>query len=104
MQGRIYVEIGLPCSVGLASNKLVAKVACETGKPKGFVTVHPGEEAAFLAPLELRILPGIGPKTAKKLLRAFGSVKGVRGATPEDLEALVGPAAAAKITAFYRRP
>ena len=39
MQGRIRVEMGLPCSVGLASNKIVAKVACETGKPRGFVMV-----------------------------------------------------------------
>jgi DNA polymerase-4 len=67
MQGRIRIDLGLPCSVGLASNKMVAKVACETGKPAGFVVVHAGDEAAFLAELPVRDLPGIGPRSAERL-------------------------------------
>lgn len=70
MQGRIRVDVGLPCSVGLAANKMVAKVACETGKPKGFVLVPAGAEAAFLAGLEVRMLPGIGPKSTQRLQAA----------------------------------
>ncbi|MBT17769.1 MAG: DNA polymerase IV [Dehalococcoidia bacterium] len=67
IQGRILVELGLNCSIGLASNKLIAKVACETGKPKGFVVVKPGNEQQFLAPLDISSLPGIGPRSSVKL-------------------------------------
>ena len=67
MQGRIRVECGLPSSVGLAPSKLVAKVACESGKPQGFAVVRAGEEAAFLAPLAVERLPGIGPRSAQRL-------------------------------------
>ncbi|HIP73008.1 MAG TPA: DNA polymerase IV [Anaerolineae bacterium] len=59
----------LPCSVGLATSKLVAKVASDHDKPDGFTIVPPGSEAAFLAPLSTRALWGIGPKTAEKLAR-----------------------------------
>ncbi|MEX2599811.1 MAG: DNA polymerase IV [Dehalococcoidia bacterium] len=67
MRARVRLEVGLPCSIGLASSKMVAKVACETGKPNGFVAVAPGQEAAFLAELDISALPGIGPRTAMRL-------------------------------------
>jgi DNA polymerase IV len=54
---------GLPCSAGLASTRLVAKVASEQAKPQGLVWVPPGMEAAFLAPLDVRKIPGIGKVT-----------------------------------------
>jgi DNA polymerase-4 len=57
----------LPCSVGLATNKLVAKVASDHGKPDGFTVVLPGAEAAFLATKPARALWGIGPRTAERL-------------------------------------
>ena len=57
----------LTVSVGVGTNKLVAKVASDLRKPDGLVIVEPGEEAAFLAPLEIRRLWGIGPKTAERL-------------------------------------
>jgi DNA polymerase-4 len=57
----------LPCSVGLASSKLVAKVASDHDKPEGFTVVPPGTEAGFLAPLPTRAIWGIGPRTAEKL-------------------------------------
>ncbi len=60
-------ETGLPASVGLATTKLVAKVASDHDKPEGFTVVPPGTEAAFLAPLPTRAIWGIGPKTAEKL-------------------------------------
>jgi DNA polymerase-4 len=67
----IRVEVkektGLPASVGLATAKLVAKVASDFGKPEGFTIVSPGTEAAFLAPLPTRAIWGIGPKTAERL-------------------------------------
>ncbi len=57
----------LTVSVGVATTKLVAKVASDLRKPDGLVVVEPGQEAAFLAPLEIRRLWGIGPKTAERL-------------------------------------
>jgi nucleotidyltransferase/DNA polymerase involved in DNA repair len=58
---------GLTVSVGVATTKLVAKVGSDLRKPDGLVVVEPGQEAAFLAPLEIRRLWGIGPKTAERL-------------------------------------
>ena len=65
----VKTESNLPCSVGLASSKLVAKVASDHDKPEGFTVVRPGEEAAFLAPLPTRAIWGIGPRTAEKLAK-----------------------------------
>jgi DNA polymerase-4 len=64
---RVKQETQLPASVGLATNKLVAKVASDQGKPEGCMIVLPGEEAAFLAPLPVRVIWGIGPRTADRL-------------------------------------
>jgi nucleotidyltransferase/DNA polymerase involved in DNA repair len=57
----------LPCSVGLATSKLVAKVASDHEKPEGLTVVAPGQEASFLSTLSTRVLWGIGPRTAEKL-------------------------------------
>ena len=92
LQGRVRDEIGLPCSVGLASNKMVAKVACETGKPNGFVIVLPGNEAGFLAGLPVRQLPGIGPRSAERLnAQGFETLGQVASAPLHRLTALMGP-------------
>ena len=75
LQSTMRGELGLPCSLGVAANKLVAKVATEVGKaanrtgtyPNAITVVPPGEEAAFLAPLPVEMLWGVGPKTAVRL-------------------------------------
>jgi DNA polymerase-4 len=67
LQRRIRQEIGLSASLGVAANKLVAKVASDRDKPGGLTVVRPGEEAEFLAPLPVRVLWGVGPVTAEKL-------------------------------------
>jgi DNA polymerase-4 len=82
LQSRIREELQLPCSLGIASNKMVAKIATEVGKslalreikakgevkPPNALTVVPfGEEAAFLAPLPADMLWGVGPKTSARL-------------------------------------
>lgn len=75
LQAGIRDELGLPCSIGIASNKLVAKIATEVVKkaatgdspPFGLTVVPPGEEADFLAPLPADMLWGVGPKTAARL-------------------------------------
>lgn len=58
---------GLPASVGLATSKLVAKVASDYDKPEGCTLVLPGQERAFLSPLSVRVIWGIGPRTAERL-------------------------------------
>jgi DNA polymerase IV len=58
---------GLPCSIGLGATRLVAKVASDQAKPHGLVWVAPGSEAAFLAPLAVRRIPGIGKVTEAAL-------------------------------------
>ncbi|HZU82692.1 MAG TPA: DNA polymerase IV [Polyangiaceae bacterium] len=63
-------ELGLPASAGIATSKSLAKVACTLAKPRGVRFVRPGEEEAFLAPLPVRKLPGIGPVSEAKLARA----------------------------------
>lgn len=60
-------ELRATASVGVAANRLVAKVASDLEKPDGLVVVKPGGEAAFLAPMPVEKLPGVGPKTAKAL-------------------------------------
>ncbi len=55
---------GLTCSIGIAQNKLVAKIASDYKKPDGLTVVPPGKVWDFLAPLNVRKIPGIGPKTA----------------------------------------
>ncbi len=92
MQGRIRLDLGLPASVGLASNKLVAKVACETGKPQGFIVVRRGEESAFLAGLEVRALPGIGPQSAQRLRNSgFETLGQVANAPLQTIMNVLGP-------------
>jgi DNA polymerase IV len=70
LQGRILAELKIPVSMGIASNKLVAQIASKLCKPRGFVVVRPGEEAAFMMPLPLGRLPGIGAKTEAALSHA----------------------------------
>ncbi len=75
---KVYIHTGLPISLGVATNRLVAKIASGLAKPDGYLIVPPGEEAAFLAPLPLGKMPGIGPVTERMLtergLRTLGDV------------------------------
>jgi DNA polymerase-4 len=67
LQAQIKEEVRLSASLGVATNKLVAKVASDHDKPGGLTVVRPGEEEAFLSPLPVRVLWGVGPVTAEKL-------------------------------------
>lgn len=58
---------GLNCSIGIATSRLVAKVASDQAKPNGILWILPGQEAAFLAPLDVRKIPGVGKVTEKNL-------------------------------------
>jgi DNA polymerase-4 len=63
----IHTEIGLTASVGVATSKLVAKIAGASHKPDGLALVQPGTEADFLAPLPIGVIPGLGPRTEDRL-------------------------------------
>jgi len=80
-------ELQLTASVGVASTKLVAKIASDLRKPDGLVVVPPGGEAAFLAPLPISRLWGVGPQTAAAL-HDFG-VTTIGDLAALDREALV---------------
>jgi DNA polymerase-4 len=68
LKARVNDATGLVVSVGIASNKLVAKIACRLGKPDGLRVVAPGDEAKALDPLPIRYLWGIGPVLGDKLI------------------------------------
>ncbi len=78
-------ELGLPSSAGIATSKSTAKVACTLAKPHGVRLVASGEEEAFLAPLGVRKLPGIGPVSEEKLLRAGIRTLGELACAPDEL-------------------
>jgi DNA polymerase-4 len=71
VQAAVRGSTSLTCSLGVASCKVVAKVASDRRKPGGLTVVPPGREAAFLAPFDVRKLPGVGPK-AEARMRAAG--------------------------------
>lgn len=99
LQARISGQLGLPCSLGVATNKLVAKIANDFGKsqaqtgapPNAITVVAAGQEAAFLAPLPAQALWGVGPKTATRLAELGIHTIGDIAARPEaELARLFG--------------
>jgi DNA polymerase IV len=89
LQHEIFERLHLPCSLGVATNKLLAKTATDVGKgrhreatpPQSIEVVPPGQEAAYLAPLPARVLWGVGPKTAARLaelgVHTIGEIAGL---------------------------
>jgi DNA polymerase-4 len=101
IRSRVTDELGLSCSVGVASTKVVAKLASEAAKPTaspsgitagaGVVVVAPGDELAFLHPLPIEALWGVGPVTSERLRRLGVNTVGHLAATPIDvLESVLG--------------
>lgn len=84
-QRQLNTEPGLPSSWGVAANKLVAKIASDRGKPQGLMAVPPGEEAAFLAPLPVEELWGVGPVTGARLRRMGAATIGALAELDPDL-------------------
>jgi DNA polymerase IV len=64
---RVKAETQLNCSIGIATSRLVAKVTSDQAKPNGIMWILPGSEAAFLSPLDVRKIPGVGKVTEKNL-------------------------------------
>jgi len=91
LRDRVLKESGLPVSYGLASNKMVSKVATGEVKPNGQIEIPFGEEKNFLAPLSVGKLPGIGKETAYKLCRrGVESIRTLSEIPVEMMETLLG--------------
>jgi DNA polymerase-4 len=90
VQTSVRGATSLTCSLGVAPCKVVAKVGSDARKPGGLVVVVPGQEAGFLAPLDVRKLPGVGPK-AEERLHASGvdTVGALAGLSDDDLRRLL---------------
>ena len=93
LRERVRVDAGLPITVGIARTKFLAKVASQEAKPDGLLLVEPDRELAFLHPLPVRRLWGVGAKTAEKLrLPGIHTVADVAELSETSLGAMVGPA------------
>ncbi len=103
LRRRVRAEVGLPISVGIARTKFLAKVASAVSKPDGLLVVEPEREEAFLLPLPVERLWGVGAVTADKLhrlgIRTVGQLAELEAATAERL---LGKAAGAHLHALAR--
>jgi len=87
LRERVRAETGLTISIGVAQNKSLAKLASDYCKPDGLYVVRPGAEEAFLAPLPVGKLSGVGPHTRERLERlGIATVSQLAQASPRDLE------------------
>jgi len=92
LRARIAAEVGLPASAGIAEVKLVAKIASDMAKPDGQVEVPPGGGDAFLAPLPVSRLWGVGPKSARELaMMGLETCADVAARDPDALARKLGP-------------
>ncbi len=86
VQAVVRARTRLSCSLGVATSKVVAKVASDRHKPGGLTVVRPGREAAFLAPFPIRILPGVGPRAEERLVRlGIETIGDIAALTDDDL-------------------
>lgn len=91
IKAQILGQEGLTASVGIGPNKLVAKIASDFQKPDGLTVVRPEEVQAFLDPLRIRVVPGIGPKTERFLHeRHIRTVADLRGLERDQLAEWLG--------------
>ena len=108
LKDRVRDELDLVVSIGAASNRLVAKIATDLGKPNGFTVVPHGHEAGTLAPLPIENLPGIGPKSAARLreldIRTLGQLATVPRQLIESVAGAHAGALQAKARGEYSRP
>lgn len=84
LQARVREDLGITCSVGLGTSRVVAKIASDYRKPEGATLVTPGNEAWFLAPLAIERMPGIGRVTATRLRRLGYRTLGELASTDMD--------------------
>jgi DNA polymerase-4 len=101
IRARVRTELGLPLSVGVARTKHLAKVASQVAKPDGLVVVDPDREMAFLRPLPVGLIWGVGPVTRARLeavgIRTIGELADTRAVT---LQRLLGSSLGAKVSSL----
>ncbi|WP_382304203.1 DNA polymerase IV [Herbiconiux sp. UC225_62] len=98
LRERVFAETGLPCSIGVAPTKFMAKLASGRAKPDGMLVIRPSEVLAYLHPLPVRALWGVGGKTAEQLERLGLRTVGDIADTPLDaLVRAVGEATGSKL-------
>ncbi|HET7173482.1 MAG TPA: DNA polymerase IV [Nocardioidaceae bacterium] len=94
---------GLTSSVGIGSSKLVAKVASELDKPDGCVVVPPGTERDLLRPMQVTVLPGVGPATAERLHHiGIHTVEELEQLSREELVRILGQAQGSSVFLLAR--
>jgi DNA polymerase IV len=84
VQTAVRGSTSLSCSIGVGSSKTVAKIASDRRKPGGLTVVPAGREGAFLGPLDIRLLPGLGPRTEERLRRLGIETLGALAALEDD--------------------
>jgi len=91
IQKLVFDEFKLPCSIGLASNKTIAKIAVNQVKPAGVAFIPHGTEAAYLAPLDIGVIPGVGKKTEEYLSgKGFHKVSDIQQRTEKEILDILG--------------
>jgi DNA polymerase-4 len=86
LQAQIEREVGITVSIGLAPNKVLAKIASDLDKPRGFSVIGAAEAQSFLAPRSVKLLPGVGPAMAAALAKAgFTTIGQLAAADPKAL-------------------
>lgn len=103
LRRRVREEVGLPLSVGVARTKLLAKLASRAAKPDGLLVVPPDGEAAFLLPLPVERVWGVGPATARRLhAHGVGTVGDAARLSEAQVIAIAGKAAGRYVHAVVR--
>ena len=98
LRARVLAETGLPCSVGVAPTKFMAKLASGRAKPDGMLVIRPSELVAYLRPLPVRALWGVGAKTAEQLERlGLRTVADIADTPLDALVRAVGEATGSKL-------
>jgi DNA polymerase IV len=91
IQKLVLDEFALPCSIGLGSNKTIAKIAVNQVKPAGVVYVPHGTEAHYLAPLDISVIPGVGKKTEEYLRsKGFHKVADIQKKSEKEIQEILG--------------
>ena len=94
LRGRVVEATGgLTASVGIGTSKFIAKVASDLDKPDGLVVVAPGTERDLLRPMDVRVIPGVGPATAERLRRVgIHTVAELEEVSEDEMVRLLGKA------------
>src|SRR5690606_13157237 len=100
---RVFAEVGISCSVGVAATKHVAKMASTASKPDGMLIVAAADTLDFLAPRSVRAMWGVGPKASDALeARGIRTIGDIRDTPQEMLDRAVGSALGARIALLAR--